>query len=458
MPSWPTARPVRSISDEDTHDNMTATTPEFTTGVATADALDAADPLGAMRRRFLMPRHHDGTEQIYLVGNSLGLPTVETKAHVTTELDRWATLGVAGHFTGETAWAPYHELLTEQMANIVGAGSDEVVVMNGLTVNLHLLMVSFYRPTADRHKILIEEHAFPSDHFAVESQIRQRGFDPASSLITVGPRPGAETIEPDDILAAIEEHGAELALVMLPGVQYYTGQVLPMADITEAGHRVGAKVGFDLAHAAGNVPLRMHDWDVDFAAWCNYKYLNSGPGAVAGCYVHQRHVDDPDLPKFLGWWGTNKARRFEMATTFDAIPTVESWQLSNPPILMMAALRASLDVFEDAGGMAALRAKSELQIRYLDFLLDEVLGDRIEAINPKPLDQRGCQFALRVTDPERDGKAVHTALEQAGVACDWRYPRVIRVAPVPLYTSFADIHRFVEILDGILSGPERDVT
>ncbi len=322
--------------------------------------------------------------------------------------------------------------------------------MNGLTVNLHLLMISFYRPTAARHKILIEDHAFPSDHFAVESQIRQRGHDPARSLVTVAPRPGSETIDEGDLLAAIEEHGDELALVLLPGVQYYTGQVLPMAEIVAAGHRVGAMVGLDLAHAAGNVPLSMHDWDVDFAAWCNYKYLNSGPGAVAGCFVNRRHITDQSIPKFLGWWGTNKANRFEMSTNFDAIPTVESWQLSNPPILMMAALRASLDVIDEAGGIPAMRAKSERQIRYLDFLLDEVLGDRIEAVNPRALSQRGCQFALRVTDPDRDGKAVHTALEEAGVACDWRYPRVIRVAPVPLYNSFVDIHRFVEILDGLV--------
>ncbi|MGI9596279.1 MAG: kynureninase, partial [Acidimicrobiales bacterium] len=247
-----------------------------------------------------------------------------------------------------------------------------------------------------------------------------------------------------------ETHGDELALVMLPGVQYYTGQVFPMADIVAAGHRVGANVGFDLAHAAGNIPLRLHEWAADFATWCNYKYLNGGPGAVAGCFVNDRHVRDRSLPKFLGWWGTNKADRFEMSTTFDPIPTVESWQLSNPPILMMAALRASFDVIDAAGGMTALRRKSEQQIHYLDHLLDEVLGDRIETITPRSLDRRGCQFALRVTDPDRDGKAVHRSLEEAGVACDWRHPRVIRVAPVPLYNSFSDIHRFVEILDGLL--------
>ena len=426
------------------------TTDDFTTGIETALALDAADPLAHLRSRFHVPRHRDGSEQVYLVGNSLGLQPRAAADHVTTELDRWATLGVAGHFTGDLAWAPYHELVTDQLASVVGAGPDEVVAMNGLTVNLHLLMVSFYRPTATRHKILIEQHAFPSDHFAVESQIRQRGHDPADSLVTVGPRPGTDLIDDDDLLAAIEAHGDELALVLLPGVQYYTGQVLPMARIVEAGHRVGAVVGFDLAHAIGNVPLDLHAWGADFAAWCHYKYLNAGPGAVAGCFVHRRHVTDQQLPKFLGWWGTAKADRFEMATTYEPIPTVESWQLSNPPILMLAALRASLDMIDAAGGMGPLRAKSELQIRYFDRLLAEVLGERVAAINPRAMDRRGCQFALQVTDPGRDGQAVHRALENAGVACDFRHPAVIRVAPVPMYNTFADIHRFVEILDGLV--------
>ncbi|MGI9595827.1 MAG: kynureninase, partial [Acidimicrobiales bacterium] len=288
-------------------DGISGLSTPFSTDHDHAVALDRSDPLAHLREQFLIPRHHDGSEQVYLVGNSLGLPTTATKHHVDRELDRWATLGVAGHFTGETAWAPFHELLTEQMAGIVGGRPNEVVVMNGLTVNLHLLMVSFYRPTPARHKILIEDHAFPSDHFAVESQIRQRGFDPARSLVTVAPRPGSEVIDPADIFDAIEQHGDELALVMLPGVQYYTGQVFPMADIVSAGHRVGASVGFDLAHAAGNIPLRLHQWDADFATWCNYKYLNGGPGAVAGCFVNDRHVRDRSLPKFLGWWGTNKA-------------------------------------------------------------------------------------------------------------------------------------------------------
>jgi len=415
---------------------------------ASAAELDAADPLGHLRERFELP---DG---IYLVGNSLGAMPTTARANVQTELDRWGTLGVEGHFTGDLAWKDYHELLSAPLAALVGAEVDEVVAMNALPVNLHLLMVSFYRPTAQRHKIVIEAHAFPSDHFAAESQIRQRGFDPETSLITVEPRPGEETLRSDDLLATIAEHGDELALILLPGVQYYTGQVLPMADIVAAGHAVGAIVGFDLAHAVGNVELHLNDWGVDFAAWCTYKYLNAGPGGVAGAFVHRRHIADDTLPKFLGWWGTNPSTRFEMATRFEPIPTVESWQLSNAPILSMAALRASLDVFGEAGGMPALRAKSERQIEFLDRRLAESLAGRVENLTPSDLAERGCQFALRVIGGEGrpTGKEVFEALEQARVLCDWREPDVIRVAPVPLYNSFADIDRFVDILAWILDG------
>ncbi len=422
---------------------------DWTTAVSTALSLDAADPLAPLRSRFLFPRGPDGAKQVYLVGNSLGLATSSTEDYVTTELDRWAALGVAGHFSGELAWAPYHRLLTRQMARIVGAREDEVVVMGSLTANLHLLMISFYRPTPERHKILIEDHAFPSDHFAAASQIRQRGFDPETSLVVLKPRAGEELLRHEDLLDTISRWGPELAMVLLPGVQYYTGQVLPMADIARAAHAVGATVGFDLAHAAGNVDLALHDWGVDFAAWCTYKYLNAGPGAVGGLYVHDRHVADQQLPKLLGWWGTDPERRFEMSTSFAPIPTAESWQLSNAPILSMAALRASLDVFDEAGGMVPLRRKSEQQITYLDYLLREVIGDRAVSITPRPLDRRGCQFALRVAE-RFDGPTVYEELERRGVACDWRHPDVIRVAPVPLYNNFADIHRFVTILDELL--------
>ena len=436
--------------------NPAETPDDFSTSAEYAATLDKRDPLAHLRQEFAIPPGANGEPKTYLVGNSLGALPLGAKAYVAAELDRWATLGVDGHFTGtgpgrdDLAWEPYHELLTDQLGAIVGAHGNEVVAMNALTVNLHLLMVSFYQPTAERHKILIEDHAFPSDHFAVESQIRQRGFDPADSLVVASPRPGEETLRHEDLFELIEANGAELALILLPGVQYYTGQVLPMADITRAGHAVGAPVGFDLAHAVGNVVLDLHDWGVDFAAWCSYKYLNGGPGGVGGAYVHNRHIADQTLPKFLGWWGTNKSTRFEMTTDFDPIPTVESWQLSNAPILSMAALRASLDVIDRAGGVGALRHKSEQQISYLDAMLEAVLGDRIESITPTAIDQRGCQFALRVTAADVDGRAIYERLEEAHVACDWRYPDVIRVAPVPLYNSFADIHQFVHVLDQIL--------
>ena len=420
-----------------------------------AAALDAADPLAGFRDEFHIPAGPDGLPQIYLVGNSLGAVPRAAVDHVNTELERWARLGAAAHFEGELAWLPYHELLTDPLARLVGGRPSEVVAMNSLTVNLHLLMVSFYDPTATRHKILIEDHAFPSDHFAVESQIRQRGHDPAESLVVARPRADEETLQRDDLLALIAEHGPELALVMLPGVQYYTGQVLPMEEITAAAHDVGARVGFDLAHAAGNVPLALHDWGVDFAVWCSYKYLNGGPGGVGGAFVHERHVGDRSLPKFLGWWGQRPDIRFEMGTVFDPIGTAESWQLSNPPILVMAALRASLDAFDRAGGMEPLRAKSERQIEYFDLLMAEVLGDRVESITPAALAERGCQHSLRILMPGVDGRAVHQALEDAGVACDWRYPDVIRVAPVPLYNSFTDIHRFVDVLARVLDEVSR---
>ncbi len=323
--------------------------------------------------------------------------------------------------------------------------------MNGLTVNLHLLMTTFYRPTQERFKVLIEEHAFPSDHFAVASQVRHHDRSAEEALVAVSPRPGEDLLHAEDLIAAIAEHGDQLALVLLPGVHYYTGQVLPLTDLVYAAHRAGAMVGFDLAHAVGNIPLGLHDSGVDFAAWCTYKYLNSGPGATAGCFVNQRHLGRTDLNRFEGWWGTDKATRFQMETVFNPIPTVEAWQLSNPPVFSMAPIRASLEVFERVGGMGPLRRKSEQQIAYLDHLLDEVLKGRVESITPRSLTERGCQFSLRVVAPGHSGRGVFDALDAAGVACDWRHPDVIRIAPVPLYNSFADIHRFVQVLDGILS-------
>lgn len=407
-----------------------------------AAELDDADALAEYRNCFELP---DG---IYFVGNSLGALPRSARDYVGTELDRWATLGVEGHFEGRLAWKDYHELVSEPLARLVGALPAEVVAMNSLTVNLHLLMVSFYRPTRSRHKILIERHAFPSDHFAVESQIRLHGFDPADSMVFIDPLPGEETLRLAEIERVIADHGESLALVLLPGVQYYTGQVLPIAAITAAAHTVGAVAGFDLAHAAGNIVLELHDWNVDFAAWCTYKYLNSGPGGVGAAFVHERHVDDQSLPKLLGWWGTNKASRFAMSTTYDAIRTVESWQLSNAPILPMALLRASLSIFDEAGGMSVLRAKSERQIEYFDRRLAETVGEGVVNVTPAALDERGCQFALKIA--AGDGRRVFEQLTKQRVICDWREPDVIRVAPVPLYNSFADIDQFVEILGGLV--------
>jgi len=419
----------------------------FEPGIEFAKSLDAADPLARFREEFAFPVPHNMPEVTYFVGNSLGLQPHAAHRLVTEELDKWAKLGVRGHFETERPWAPYHELLAGPMARLVGAQPGEVIVMNGLTVNLHLFMMSFYRPTERRHKILIEEHAFPSDHFAVESQIATRGLDPAASLVTVEPRRGEQTLRTDDILAAIATHGPELALVLLPGVQYYTGQVLAMAAIVAAGHEAGAMVGLDLAHAVGNVELRLHDWGPDFAAWCTYKYLNGGPGSTAGGFVHSRHLGTGSIPRLHGWWGHDKATRFEMKNNFVPIPTAEAWQLSNAPIFSMAPVLASLGIFEAAGGMAPLRAKSEQMSAYFDYLIDERLAGTVHSITPRDLAERGCQLSLEVVAPGIEGLAVFERLQQADVECDWRYPNVIRVAPVPLYNTFEDIWRFVDIVE-----------
>ncbi len=427
---------------------MTADRP--TDDRAAALELDRRDPLGPLRERFLFPQT-DGADENYLVGNSLGLLSSDARTAVDVELDRWSSLGVRGHFEGTSGWWQQHKEIAELMAPIVGATPAEVTVMNSLTVNLHLLMVSFYEPAPERHKILIDDHAFPSDHFAVESQIRQRGFDPATSLITVAPRAGSHLIDHDDILAAIAEHGDELALVMWPGVQYYTGQVFDLGAIVAAGHEVGARVGFDLAHAAGNIELSLHDWDADFAAWCTYKYLNGGPGSIAGAFVHQRHLADQTIPRLQGWWGTNPDTRFEMTTSFDPAPGADAWQISCGSILSQATLAPQLRIVQEAGGMPALRRKTEALVDFLDRLIDERLTGRIRQANPRPMAERGCQFALEVIDERVDGRAVFEALEAAGVACDWRYPNVIRIAPVPLYTRFVDLIDFVETLDRLLT-------
>lgn len=423
----------------------------FEIGLDFARSLDAADDLSRFRDRFAFPTPHNRPEVTYLVGNSLGLAPLAAREILIEEVDKWATLGVRGHFETERPWAPYHELLAEPMARLVGALPQEVVVMNGLTVNLHLLMVSFYRPTTERFKILIEDHAFPSDHYAVESQIRFHGLDPAEAMITIEPRDSEETLRSDDIVEAIRHHGPELALVLLPGVHYYTGQVMPMEHIVAAAHEVGAIAGLDLAHAVGNVELSLHDWGADFAAWCTYKYLNGGPGSTAAAFVHQRHHQNPDLPRLHGWWGHDKETRFEMNNEFLPIPSAEAWQISNAPIFSMAPVLASLAVFDEAGGMAPLRAKTEQMVQYMDFLLDEHLSGQVESITPREMDQRGCQLSLKVVTPGVDGQAVFDRLQEADVECDWRYPNVIRVAAVPLYNSYEDIHRFVSILTEVLA-------
>ncbi len=415
-----------------------------------ARALDAADPLAPFRRQFHLPTRADGREEIYFCGDSLGLQSTRTEAYVREELRTWRERGVRGHYETEWPWLPYHERLGDAMATLVGALPSEVVVMNGLTVNLHLMMVSFFRPTRERFKILIEDHAFPSDHYAVVSQLRLHGLDPARALVVVAPREGEELLRQEDLTAAIDREGDQLALVLLPGVQYYTGQALDLKALVEAGHRVGAVVGFDLAHAAGNLVMQLHDWGPDFACWCTYKYMNSGPGAVGGCFVHARHGRALDVPRLAGWWGHDKATRFQMGPTFDPVPGAEGWQLSNPPILSLAAVRASLDVFAEAGGMTPLRNKSVALTGYLDGLLRKRLGSQIEVVTPSEPDQRGCQLSIRVRGGRLHGTELLRRIEDAGVACDFRAPNVVRVAPVPLYNTFDDVYGFVDVLARVL--------
>ena len=407
-----------------------------------AAEMDKNDPLAHLRGEFHIPKH-GGRECIYLCGNSLGLQPKATETAVRQELEDWKNLGVEGHFHAKNPWMPYHEFLTDKLARLVGAKPSEVVAMNGLTANLHLMMVSFYRPTKTRHKIVIEANAFPSDRYAVESQIRYHGFDPKGSLLILEPRKGEPALRTEDIEETIRREGASIALLLIGGVNYYTGQCFDMARITKAGHAAGAVVGFDLAHAAGNVVLKLHEWGADFACWCSYKYLNSGPGSVAGCFVHERHAK-ADLPRFSGWWGHDKSVRFKMGPDFHAIEGAEGWQLSNPPILSLAAVKASLDMF-DKVGMKALRDKSEKLTGYLEFLLDDLKSDAFSVITPRDPNARGCQLSIVV---RKNGRAAFEALAKAGVVCDWREPDCIRVAPVPLYNSFMDVHRFVEIFAG----------
>jgi len=415
----------------------------FDSSHAFAEDLDRLDPLAALRDKFYIPRSLDGLEQIYLCGNSLGLQPKSARVTIDEILDSWALNAVEGHFAGDHPWLSYHEFITEKMAHLVGAIPSEVVAMNSLTVNLHLMMVSFYRPTAERYKVLIEKNVFPSDRYAVHSQINFHGLDSADALIEVCPRIGEYNIRNDDLLELIDREGERIALILFPGVQYYTGQAFDLTEITHAGHRKGCRVGFDLAHAVGNLRLQLHESDADFAVWCSYKYLNAGPGAVAGCFVHERHGGQSDLPRFAGWWGHDKASRFQMPDRFSALSGAEGWQISNPQILSMAPLLASLDLFEHAD-MSALRVKSERLTGYLEFLLNTRCGDRMSIITPASVDQRGAQLSIRVNSKNAKGKRVHEKLGQTGIVCDWREPDVIRVAPVPLYNKFMDVFEFVE--------------
>ncbi len=403
--------------------------------------LDARDSLAAFRDEFLIPRNPDGSEQIYFCGNSLGLQPRAVRAALIDELDDWHGLGVEAHFRGKHPWMPYHEFVREDLAALVGALPNEVVAMNSLTVNLHLMMVSFYRPSVERHAILIEKSAFPSDHHAVASQIRFHGFDPATSRIELEGDEANGTISQDSILRAIDEHGERIALVLLPGVQYLTGQAFDLAAITTAAHAKGCKVGFDLAHAVGNLHLRLHDVGCDFAVWCSYKYLNAGPGAVAGCFVHERHAR-ADLPRFAGWWGHDPASRFRMGPEFTPTPGADGWQLSNPPILALAPLRVSLAIFQRAG-MSALRAKSESLTAYFEALIREQVADVLDIVTPKEASRRGCQLSLRVKGPRDAGRSLYDHLHASGIVVDWREPDVIRAAPTPLYNRRIDCLRFV---------------
>ena len=409
-------------------------------GAEFAPQLDAADALAHYRERFYLPKDKRGVECLYLCGHSLGLQPKSVRSYLDQELKDWAELGVEGHFHGKNPWMPYHRLLRDQTAELVGASPSEVVVMNSLTVNLHLMMASFYRPTPQRFKILIEKGAFPSDQYAVKSQIRFHGFDPQSGLLELTPREGESSVRDADVEAFIDREGESIALIMLGGVNYATGQIFDMPGVTRLGHRKGCVVAFDLAHAAGNVPLQLHDWSPDFAAWCSYKYLNGGPGCVAGCFVHERHSQAWDLPRFAGWWGHDEKTRFQMGPDFHPMSGAEGWQLSNPPIFGLAPLRASMEIFSEAG-MERLRAKSISLTGYMEYLLRQLKSEKFSVITPCDPARRGAQLSIRLSSHGRD---ICDKLAEKGVIGDWREPDIFRVAAVPLYNSYADVYRFVQ--------------
>jgi kynureninase len=429
---------------------------QFQNSLSFAQQLDVSDNLKKIRERFIIPAA-DGNPQVYFLGNSLGLQPVSAKNKIQQVLDDWATLGVESFFHAREPWMDYHEKLVNPLAKIVGALPQEVVVMNQLTVNLHLMLVSFYRPSAQRYKIICEAKAFPSDQYAFETHVKHHAslhsnqkFDPATAIIEVAPRKGEYTLRTEDILAAIEQHGNETALVLFGGINYYTGQFFDLEKIAAAAKKAGAMVGFDLAHAAGNVLLQLHNWEVDFACWCTYKYLNSGPGAVGGAFIHEKH-HDKNLPRFAGWWGYDKPTRFRMEKGFKAMPGAEGWQLSTPAMFLFAAHLASLEIFEEAGWENILQKQKQLTA-YLWQLLDEINnsnhGRIIEFITPRNEKERGCQLSMLM--PER-GKEIHSALMQQGFFTDWREPDVIRLAPVPLYNTYEEVWRFADALKAIIN-------
>ena len=408
--------------------------------------MDQNDPLASYRNAFHIPKEDNGKNWLYFTGNSLGLQPKSTKLAIDQELNDWAKLGVEGHFEAKNPWMPYHEFLTESMAKIVGAKPIEVVVMNTLTTNLHLLMVSFYNPTPKRCKILIESDAFPSDRYAVQTQLEFHGFDANECLVEWHPRKGETLLRIEDLEHILEEQGDEIALLLIGGINYYTGQYLDLKEIAKLGHAKGCKVGIDLAHGVGNIQPELHDSGVDFAAWCTYKYLNSGPGSLGGIFVHERYANDKTLKRFAGWWSQNKATRFNMRQPLDITPGAEGWQLSNPPILSMAAIKASLDLFNEVG-MTALRQKSLKLTAYLEFLINELNHPHINIITPSNPNERGCQLSIQVKNAD---KTLHKQLIENHVITDWREPDVIRCAPVPFYNSFEDVFRMVEILKNLL--------
>jgi kynureninase len=414
-----------------------------------AQQMDEIDPLKAFREQFFLPEKQ-GKPAIYFCGNSLGLQPRTAASYLQAELEKWAEMGVEGHFEGSLPWVDARKPSKQQLARLLGAGTDEVVAMNGLSVNLHLLLVSFYRPKGNRFKVLTEVGAFPSDQYALESQVRYHGYRPEEALLEIAPRPGEHLLRTADILEKIRQHKKELALVMLPGVQYYTGQCFDMEAISREARLHGIPVGFDLAHAIGNVPLSLHDWEVDFATWCSYKYLNAGPGNVSGVFVHRKHGSDPEIPRFAGWWGHVEEKRFAMEKGFIPMKGADGWLLSNDPVLGLAVLQASLDIFE-AAGMERIRAKSELLTGYLEFVLRETIAarDALEIITPSKPTDRGCQLSLLV---HKGGKSLVDTWTKNGLVADWRNPNVVRLAPVPLYNSFQEVYAFGEILRASLDG------